>query len=316
VKVFVSYRRADSAEIAGRLADRLAAYFGVGSVFKDVWSIRPGEDFAGAIRDEIAACDAFLTVIGPSWVTTPGSDGGRRIDDPNDFIRLEVETALSLSKPVIPVLVHAAAMPRVDELPGGLRELPHRNGVLIRPDPDFSSDVDRLIKGLERLGPAPRRKPSTPAPPAAEIDTTGFAETRVFISHSTADREWVEREVVQVLESRGIKTWYSKVAVKTASHWEREIVRGLQACDWFLLVASPSAAASEWVKDEVYWAIFQRPTKIITLIKERCNLWDFHMRIPRLQNIDFERSSNTAREELLDVFRIAEPGAAPDRRGM
>jgi hypothetical protein len=305
VKVFVSYRRSDSADIAGRLADRLADQFGVGSVFKDLASLSPGANFVDAIRDEIAACDAFLTIIGPGWINSTNADGVRRIDDPNDPIRLEIETALALAKPVIPVLVQAASIPSPDALPGKLQQLAYRNAVSIRPDPDFSSDVARLIEALEKLGPPPPRKPTTPVFPPAEIDTSAFTETRVFISHSTADREWVEREVIQVLESKGIKTWYSKMAIKTASQWEREIVRGLQGCDWFLLVASPSAAASEWVKDEVYWAIFHRPEKIIVLIKDPCNLWDFHMRIPRLQNIDFKRPNSSAREELLDLFRTA-----------
>jgi hypothetical protein len=216
-----------------------------------------------------------------------------------------METALALAKPVIPVLVQAAPLPRPDELPGSLQPLAQRQAVSIRSDPDFSSDVARLIEALERLGPASGGKAAVGGPRPAQIDASGFAETRVFISHSTADREWVEREVVQVLESRGVKPWYSRDAVKTATQWEREIVRGLQACDWFLLVASPNAATSEWVKDEVYWAIFHRPEKIITLIKDRCNLWDFHIRIPRLQHIDFQKADAAARKALLDVFRIS-----------
>jgi hypothetical protein len=122
------------------------------------------------------------------------------------------------------------------------------------------------------------------------------------VSHSTQDRKWVEREIVRLLEDNGIKAWYSKLSIKTASQWEREILRGMESCDWFVLVVSPRAATSEWIKDELNWALYHRPTRIIPVIMETVNLWEFHIRLPRIQHIDFIEDSKYSRRELLRLI--------------
>ena len=99
-RIFLSYRRDDSAGFAGRLADALEAEFGVGSVFRDVDDIQPGEDFAQAIQFQLRESGAVLVMIGPFWL-----NGRRRLDDPGDFVRQEIETALESKKPLIPLLV-------------------------------------------------------------------------------------------------------------------------------------------------------------------------------------------------------------------
>jgi hypothetical protein len=117
--------------------------------------------------------------------------------------------------------------------------------------------------------------------------------------------KWVEKEIVALLSSNGIKPWYSKASISTASQWEREILRGMESCDWFLLVVSPRAAKSEWIKDELNWAVYNRPTRIVPVIMEKCNLWDFHIRLPRIQNIDFTQYVGSTKKALVGMFKEA-----------
>ncbi|MGO9471367.1 MAG: toll/interleukin-1 receptor domain-containing protein [Isosphaeraceae bacterium] len=148
ISVFVSYRREDSRHQAGRLYDHLVAQFGKGQVFKDVDSIPLGLDFREVLTERVAACDVFLAVIGDEWLSIAEKSGTRRLDDPGDFVRIEIEATLSRKIPVIPVLVGDSSVPQAEKLPESLRGLSFRNGLAVRPDPDFHSDVDRLIRGI------------------------------------------------------------------------------------------------------------------------------------------------------------------------
>src|SRR5262249_41691761 len=127
----------------------------------------------------------------------------------------------------------------------------------------------------------------------------------VFVSHSGHDRNWVEEEIVALLSSNRIEPWYSKTSISTASQWEREILKGMKSCEWFLLVVSPRAAESEWVKDELNWALYHRPTRVVPVIMEDCNLWEFHIRLPRIQHIDFRDDERSARHELVKLIKSA-----------
>src|SRR5262249_28456386 len=109
--IFVSYRRQESSHLAGRLCDRLADRFGEGQVFIDVDTIEPGVDFAAEISRAVAACKVLLALIGPSWLTTTDERGRRRLDDPDDIVRLEIEAALAGDVRIIPILVEGAIMP-------------------------------------------------------------------------------------------------------------------------------------------------------------------------------------------------------------
>jgi hypothetical protein len=150
LKVFVSYRREDSGDVTGRLYDRLIEHLGSTQVFKDVNSIPPGTDFRSYLADQIDACDVMLAVIGAHWLASDAT-GRRRIDNPQDFVRIEIETALKRDMPVIPILVSGAGIPPAEELPEALSELAYRQARVLRPDPDFHRDVDRLLEGLDRL---------------------------------------------------------------------------------------------------------------------------------------------------------------------
>ena len=149
--VFVSYRRQDSSDITGRISDYLKAKHGAYSLFKDVDSIPAGEDFREILRDAVNQCDVVLAVIGKEWISAMDANGRRRVDDPNDYVRVEILTALERKIPVIPVLVENVAMPPAEELPEPLRPLVFRNAVPVRPDPDFHNDADRLSREVGRI---------------------------------------------------------------------------------------------------------------------------------------------------------------------
>jgi hypothetical protein len=145
--IFISYRRDDSEGEAGRLFDDLVRTFGDDSVFMDVAGINPGIDFRKAIDDNVASCGVLLAMIGPLWATIANSSGQRRLEDANDFVRLEIASALARNIAVIPVLVHDAKMPHPDELPDNLKDLAYRNSVEIT-HARWNSDVQLLTKAL------------------------------------------------------------------------------------------------------------------------------------------------------------------------
>ena len=147
--IFISYRRSDSADIVGRIYDRLVQEFGRAAIFKDVDSIPLGIDFKGYLDRTISECSVLLTIIGDHWLDASDADGKRRLEDPNDFVRIEIESALEQGIAVIPLLVRGAQMPEEENLPAGLKKLIYRNGISIRPDPDFHRDMDRLISALK-----------------------------------------------------------------------------------------------------------------------------------------------------------------------
>lgn len=149
-KIFISYRRADSEIITGRIYDRLIQAFNSEDVFKDVDNIPPGKDFRGVLREATAQCDIMLVIIGLDWLTVTDDNGNRRLDDPEDFVRLEVETGLLRdSVTVIPVLVKGAKPPHASELPDSLKQLAYNNAFIIHNDPHFSGDVQRLISKIQ-----------------------------------------------------------------------------------------------------------------------------------------------------------------------
>jgi hypothetical protein len=147
----LSYRRADSADISGRIYDRLIQQFGRNAVFKDVYSITPGLDFRSVISDAISHSRISVAVIGPNWFGLSGAQYKSRIDDPADFVRIEVSSALKMGIPVIPLLVSGATMPTANKLPDDLKALANKEYSLIRPDPDFDHDMERVISGIRKL---------------------------------------------------------------------------------------------------------------------------------------------------------------------
>ena len=146
-RVFVCYRRDDSAASAGRVFDRLVARFGQGNVFMDVDTIRPGQDFAARIEGFVADCDSLVAIVGREWLRPDGA-GTRRIDDPSDYVRLEIHAALTRDTQVIPVLVTGASMPTAEELPPQITAFSGRQAIEVS-ESRFGYDCGRLIEAIE-----------------------------------------------------------------------------------------------------------------------------------------------------------------------
>src|SRR5438105_13312406 len=176
--IAISYRREDSLPIAGRLYDRLQAKFGKKNVFMDFDSIPPGADFRQHIKQIIERSNLVIAIIGPHWLGEQ-PDASRRIDNPADFVRLEIAYALERGVPVIPVLINDTRMPTAKDLPSDIERLAFRNALTLDAGIDFHHHTDRLIAGINRLVietarliAAESRKPETlqlktPAPPVS-----------------------------------------------------------------------------------------------------------------------------------------------------
>ena len=147
-KIFINYRRGDDPGSVGRLFDRLRGSFAADQLFMDVDSIAPGLDFVRVLEDQVDKCDLFLAVIGPRWLDARNEAGEPRLNDPNDFVRIEIETGLRLGKRIIPVLVNEAAMPRAEHLPEPLQPLVRRNAVRLTHE-RFDSDAHGLVTALQ-----------------------------------------------------------------------------------------------------------------------------------------------------------------------
>ena len=155
--VFISYRREDSAGHAGRLFDGIGSHFGKRvKVFMDIDSIAPGEDFINVIGEAVGSCQILVAIIGRHWLTVTDEAGQRRLDVPEDFVRVEIAAALSRNVRVIPVLIQGASMPLKKQLPDALVSITRRNAIEIS-DARWLYDVDRLIQTIEDvLGKQPR----------------------------------------------------------------------------------------------------------------------------------------------------------------
>lgn len=182
LRVFISYRRDDTAGHAGRLHDSLSVSFEEADVFMDVGDIEPGVDFTVAIADAIGSCDVMLALIGKRWAGATAANGPRRLDDPDDHVAMEIATALERGVRVIPTLIDGASMPDADALPLRIVDLSRRNAVQLS-TVTWHSDFETLVAALRRMlppsaGPAPAGTRVTPlgprvgsaSPPAAEDD--------------------------------------------------------------------------------------------------------------------------------------------------
>ncbi|HYV09832.1 MAG TPA: toll/interleukin-1 receptor domain-containing protein [Pyrinomonadaceae bacterium] len=150
-QIFLSYRRSDSEYIAPMLSEKLQQHFGEDSVFFDEHSIPLGVDFREYIENAVGKCDVLIAIIGDQWLRAVDGRGNRRLDDPSDFVRIEIESALKRSIPVIPVLVDKVEMPSADDLPSSLKSLAFRNATELRAGRDLNQHTEQLIQGLKSL---------------------------------------------------------------------------------------------------------------------------------------------------------------------
>jgi hypothetical protein len=163
-KIFLSYRREDSADVAGRIFDHLERRFGRDRLFLDVDAIRYGDDFRRRIGEALDRTGVLLAIIGDRWLDAEDrarSAGGRRLDDPNDYVSIEISSALERGITVVPVLVGEAQMPPASDLPGHLVELAYRNAAEVRSGRDFSFHVNRLIEAIADLLAVPQEQGSS-----------------------------------------------------------------------------------------------------------------------------------------------------------
>jgi TIR domain-containing protein len=168
VRVLISYRREDSAGHAGRLYDSLIEHFGREQVFIDIAAIEPGVDFSEVIAREVGSCDVLLAVIGKNWLNITDTKGRRRLDNPDDFHRLEIQAALERNIRVVPLLVQNAAMPSLEDLPEAIARLALRNALELS-DERWQYDVGRLVSAVENVarskGLRPRASEEAEPPP-------------------------------------------------------------------------------------------------------------------------------------------------------
>jgi hypothetical protein len=147
-KIFICYRREDSGGDARGIADRIKRNLGA-DVFMDVTAIAPGANFVKVLHNAVAKCEVLLAVIGPNWLDARDERGNRRLDNPDDLVRIEIAAALQRDIPVVPVLLNGARIPAANYLPKELADLSFRNGIDVRHS-SFDGDVERLINWLQQ----------------------------------------------------------------------------------------------------------------------------------------------------------------------
>jgi hypothetical protein len=188
--IFINYRREDTAGHSGRLFDSLNSHF-EGRLFMDVDTLEAGVDFVEAIERAVGSCEALIVVIGREWLTITDKAGRRRLDDPTDFVRLEVEAALARRIRVIPVLVQDAPMPSAEELPPSLARLARRNAIELS-DARWAYDADRLAHVIrEILEESPAAAPPIPVAP-------------VVVPKAQGPRVWLLSLAALVLVAAGV----------------------------------------------------------------------------------------------------------------
>ncbi len=144
IKIFISYRREDSVYICDRVYAFLTQQFGQENIFRDTSSILPGANFRKRLEEAVNNCDIVLVIMGKRWLTLTDEFGRRRIDHPDDWVALEIETALTREIHVIPLLVENIRMPHPDALPNSLADLPSYQALELRPGDDFERDIQKL----------------------------------------------------------------------------------------------------------------------------------------------------------------------------
>jgi hypothetical protein len=193
-KIFISYRRDDADEAAGRLSDHLVNQFGQDCIFMDVDGIAPGRDFRKVIDETLTECDVLLGVMGRNWLDIKDEAGKRRLDNESDFVRLEIASALRRDIPVIPVRVQGATVPKPDQLPDDLKDFSYRNAVELTHE-RWNSDVHVLVEKLNRL--FGQTNPCPPAVPAASGSyAAGAAQSYPALAQPVSDRSGPQSPVV------------------------------------------------------------------------------------------------------------------------
>ena len=224
--IFISYRRDDSAGYAGRLYDRLVAHFGPNQVFMDVEEIEPGLDFVVAIEEAVSSCRVLIAVIGDEWTTGTDAAGRRRLDDPNDFIRLETSSALQRGIRVVPVLVGGAVMPLSTALPEDLRSLTRRQAIEIN-HKQWEASTGELIRTLENILKTPRADPAAASRPpndgdAVTVDAAPRGKASNGYANQGKSRPWILPAAIAAAAVVAIGVWMATGDKKSGTKTEKQ----------------------------------------------------------------------------------------------
>lgn len=149
-QIVISYRRTDSEAMTGRIHDCLVDHYGEEAVYRDLESVPLGKDYRSQIRGAIRRADLLIAVVGPKW-SGPKRGGGKRIKEPQDTVRAEIEAAIEHRVPIIPVLVQNAEMPAASDLPADIRDFAYQNAAVIDAGQDFRTHMDRLIRQTDGI---------------------------------------------------------------------------------------------------------------------------------------------------------------------
>lgn len=286
--IFISYRRADSESLVGRIYSELKKHFPTQEVFLDHDSIPLGKPFQDVIHKRLATSKFALVLIGPQWCSIRDErTGQRRLDDPNDFVRLEVETALTTpGLTVIPVIVGNAKFPSDSELPATLKAIASRQAIYIRPEPDEGSDIRKLIAAMKRL------LPESSSPP------------HVFASYSLKDRDRVVPFIGKLLE-KGVNVYYDG-NLTPGSNWQQELGAALESSSGMIVFVSPRSMQSEWVKREIAASVSRQGHKlVIPVILEHTSELPTELSTRQWVDISGDRSESeltTAAQRIADAF--------------
>ena len=280
--IFVCYRREDAAPYAGRLYDRLVRQFGPAEVGMDIDALQPGESFETQVRSAIANLDVMLVVIGLKWRDARGRSGNSRLNDPGDFVRMEIATALESGVPTIPILVGGADYDLIHGLPEDIQRLAHYQAAILR-DENWEHDIQQLIATLQHFGakgstksrdsggtrqavPAPSRTKSKPSaarrpPQEAQTSQDGPESSRasadivegardIFISYVEEDGATALALAVE-LRKQQLSTWmYEEDGVPGISHLT-QVFEAIESCRALVLIASTTSVKAKNVIREV-----------------------------------------------------------------
>jgi hypothetical protein len=277
--IFISYRRDQSTGYAGRIADSFQAYFGEDIVVSDIDSIGPDLDFVEAIERALDSCAVMLVVIGRSWVAALKE---HEQTGQEDYLRLEVATALERNIRVMPVLIQGASMPRADELPNDLAPLTRSQAFELH-SASWRDDIRQLITILDNV----LERPVSKQPDILSPET-------IFLSYSRIDwDEFVEPLVIE-LRQQGFKVWIDQLGIRSGTDWGDAVDEALKTCQRMVLCVSPNSMQSNQVKME-YRSFMRRNKTVLPLICREVEVEDMPY---DLQGIQFR--SYKARAKLIE----------------